>query len=181
MWRKRKQSDFRAEIDAHLELEVDCLREEGLDPAQARTSAQRAFGNRTAAEERFYESGRWMFLEHRLRDIRLGARVLAKDPRFSILAILGLALGIGVSSAIFTLIHASIQVNEVRDPDSFVGLTRVVQGRAQGAFSYPEYRHYRERAASFREMTAVSGRYRFLVGGISAGEPEEVQGRFVSG
>src|SRR5262245_15766557 len=152
MWRKRKQPDFRAEIDAHLELEADRLREEGHDPAEAKAAALRAFGNRTAVEERFYESRRWMFLEHRLRDIRFAARVLAKDPWFTLLAILGLALGIGVSSGIFALIHASIQVNEVRDPDSFVGITRLVHGRAQGDFSYPEYRHYRDRASSLRDV-----------------------------
>ena len=53
MWRKRKQQDFQAEIEAHLQLEADQLRAEGKPPAEAMANARRAFGNRTIAEERF--------------------------------------------------------------------------------------------------------------------------------
>ena len=102
MWGKRKRGDFREEIEAHLQLEAEQLRAEGLSPGEAEAAARRAFGNRTRAEERFYESGRWMFWEHLWRDIRFAVRVLAKDRRFSTLAVLGLALGIGVSTAIFS-------------------------------------------------------------------------------
>jgi len=57
-WRKRKQSDFVAEIEAHLELETEQLKEQGLSEEAARAAARRAFGNVTRAQERFYESGR---------------------------------------------------------------------------------------------------------------------------
>ena len=181
MWGKRKRSDFRAEIEAHLRMEADQLQAEGLNPAEAETAAQRAFGNRTRAEERFYESGRWMVWDHLVRDLRFAMRMLAKDPLFSILAVLGLALGIAVSTTIFTLIDASLQANEVRqDANSYVGLTRVINGRAQGEFSYAEYEYYRDRATVFRAVTALSGRERFMMGQTSGGEAEEVQGRFNS-
>src|SRR5579863_1124302 len=104
MWWKRKQQDFRDEIEAHIALEADELRSEGVAPAEAQATAHRAFGNRTAAQERFYESSRWMLLSHLIRDIRFAARILIKDRRFSSLAVLGLALGIGVSTAIVSLI-----------------------------------------------------------------------------
>jgi predicted permease len=181
MWGKRKDADFQAEIQAHLQLEADRLRAEGLTPAQAEAAARKAFGNTTAAEERFYESARWMFWDNLVRDIRYAVRVLAKDPRFSLLAILGLALGIAVSTSIFTLIRASLQVDQVpRDPASYVGLTRVINGRAIGGFSYAEYAAYRDRATTFRAVTASSGREHFLMGQTSAAEAEEVQGRFAS-
>ena len=57
-WRKRKPSDFSAEIEAHLELEAQQLQEQGLSEEEARAAARRAFGNVTRARERFYESGR---------------------------------------------------------------------------------------------------------------------------
>jgi hypothetical protein len=178
MWGKRRRSDFGAEIEAHLQLEADRLREEGLSPAEAVEAARRAFGNRTRAEERFYESGRWMFWDYLARDLRFAVRTLAKDPRFSILAVLGLAMGIAVSTAIFTLINASLQANEVQqDVNSYVGLTRVINGRASGDFSYPEYCEFRDRATTLRAVTAVSGRERFLMGQISGGEAEEVAER----
>src|SRR5437016_14599595 len=133
MWGKRKHPDFQAEIEAHLQMEADQLQAEGLTPVEAQARARRAFGNRSQVEERFYESGRWMFWDHVVRDIRFAARVLAKDRSFSVLAVLGLALGIGVSTAIFTLIHASVQVNQApQDPNSYVGLNRVINGRAIG-------------------------------------------------
>lgn len=53
---KRRPSDFGREIEAHLQFETECLREEGLTEAEARAAARRAFGNVTEAEERFYES-----------------------------------------------------------------------------------------------------------------------------
>src|SRR6185503_8186583 len=103
MWWKRRQRDFKAEIDAHLQLEADELRAEGLPAAEAWYAAARTFGPRTAVEERFYESSRWMWAEFFLRDVRFAARVLLRDARFSALAVLGLALGIGISTAIFAV------------------------------------------------------------------------------
>lgn len=57
--RHRKPSDFGAEIDAHLQLEVDRLREQGLSEAEARAAARCNFGNLTSAQERFYELRRY--------------------------------------------------------------------------------------------------------------------------
>ena len=182
MWGKRKPADFQAEIEAHLQLEADQLKADGLNPREADAAARRAFGNRTRAEEQFYESGRWMLWDHLARDLRFALRMLAKDPRFSTLAILGLALGIAVSTAIFTLIHASVQVNEVRqDPNSYVGLTRMINGRAHGNFTYAEYGYFRDHATTLRAVAAESGREQFLMGPISGGEAEEAQGRFETG
>src|ERR1700694_4243267 len=125
MWRRRKQQDFKAEIEAHLQLEADELRSEGLAPAPSNAAARRAFGNRTSAEERFYQSSRVMFFDNLLRDVRFAARVLAKDARFSGLAVLGLGLGLGVSTAIFALITAGARSSDdaaVQDPAAYVGL-----------------------------------------------------------
>ena len=59
-WRKRKTSDFRDEIESHLQTEIERLREQGLSEEDARAAARRAFGNVTQAQERFYESHRWL-------------------------------------------------------------------------------------------------------------------------
>jgi hypothetical protein len=59
--RKRRQDDFKAEIAAHIEIETERLKEQGLSEPDARAAARRAFGNVTRAEERFYESSRWLW------------------------------------------------------------------------------------------------------------------------
>src|SRR2546426_4585144 len=182
---KRRQQDFNAEIEAHLQLEAERLRAEGLSPAEALAAACRTFGNRTAAEERFYESGRWMFWDHLVRDLRFAGRVLKKDARFSALAVLGLALGIGGSTAIFALINAVVRFHDdasVQDRSSYVGVDSRVRGTDKYMpLSYIDYRYYQDHATAFRIMNAQSSRFRFILGPYSSGntrsDAEEVQGR----
>lgn len=78
--RKRKLEDFSAEIEAYLQLEIGRLQEQGLSEEDARAAARRAFGNITQANEYFYESGRWLWLDHFFQDVRFGLRMLARSP-----------------------------------------------------------------------------------------------------
>jgi hypothetical protein len=175
--RKRSQSDFQAKIQAHLQLEADQLQADGMGRIEAEAAARRRFGNRTSAEERLYESGRRLWWGHLARDLRFAARMLTKDRRFSTLAILGLALGIGISTAIFTLIDASVHVNRIpQDPKSYVGITRIVEGRVRGDFAYFEFACFRDRATTLRMVSAESGRHQFVLISPSSGEAQEAQG-----
>jgi len=70
----RKPDDFSDEIRAHVEFEADRLRGEGLSPEEARARARRSFGNLTGAEERFYESSRWTWLDLLGQNVRFGLR-----------------------------------------------------------------------------------------------------------
>jgi predicted permease len=136
-WRKRKQSDFTAEIEAHLELETERLREQGLSEEEARRAARRAFGNVTQTEERFYESGRWLWWDHLVQ----GLRMLVKNPGFTAVAVLTLALGIGVNTALFSLLHdTTLELLPISHPQELVQLTWLQRGNLGSNFNWPDFR-----------------------------------------
>lgn len=146
-WRKRKQSDFEEEVQAHLALEVDRLESEGLSREEAEAAARRQFGNVAQTQERFYESSRWLWLEHVKRDVLYALRVLSRSPGFAVVAILSLALGIGVNALVFSVVNALVlRPLPIDRPDQVVF---VAGSHHHPGHSFPNYRDLRDRNQTF--------------------------------
>jgi predicted permease len=107
-----------------------------------------------------------------LQDVRYGLRMLARSPGFTLVAVVSLALGIGVNTAVFSLFNAVL----IRQLPVVKGQGRLVWLRAPS--SYPDYLDYREQAQSFEGMAAATGTREFSL--TRGGEPELVRGEFVT-
>jgi putative ABC transport system permease protein len=185
MFRQRRLSDFSAEIQSHIEMETDRLRAQGMDPAQARATALREFGNRAVCEERFFESSPSAILETLLRDLRYAARVLRKNPAFTLVAVLSLALGIGANTAIFQLVDAvRLRMLPVKDPQELVQVRLTSMQKVRGsrlksdALTAPIWDEIRDRQQALSGIFAW-GSMRVDIG--SSGETREIEGMVVSG
>jgi predicted permease len=174
---KRKASDFSAEIEAHLQHESERLGELGLNEDEARATARRGFGNVMQAEERFYESSRWLWWDHLRQDVRFGLRLLANDPGFTAVAVLTLALGIGANTAIFSAVHTLLlRPLPVKDIDHIVFSVAMREGYDPFGTSLLEYEAFQKRSHSFSSMGLALQQSFNLV---EHGEPERIQGATV--
>jgi putative ABC transport system permease protein len=121
--RRRLHRELAEEIQAHLEEKVEDLMERGLSRAEAVSAARRAFGNVTAIEERGREVWGWPFVETCWADVRYACRRLRLSPAFALVSVLSIALGIGATTTIFSVIHAVlISPYPYRDADRLVHL-----------------------------------------------------------
>jgi predicted permease len=177
--RRRKLDDFSAEIQAHLKLEAERLQEQGLSYEEARAAAHRAFGNVTKAQERFYESGRWLWWDHSWLDLRFALRMFRKSPGFTTIAVLTLALGIGANTAIFSIIDAVLlRPLPYEDSSRLVMIWQSDAAHRQtGAWfdTYSEFEEWAQHSASFEKMAAFTWvDVRFVV--YLRGMPERIVG-----
>jgi predicted permease len=139
--RDRFDRELDEEMRFHIEMKTRENLEAGASPEEAHYAARRTFGNMTLLREVSRDMWGFTSLESLLRDFRYSARTLRKSPGFTLVAIVSLALGIGVNTAIFNLFNeVFLKDLSARDPGR---LLRIEAGRA-GQMSYPNYRDLQE-------------------------------------
>ncbi len=124
---RRAEARLREEIRTHLDFLVDEHLRRGLPPDQARAAARRDFGGQAGAEEAWRDARGWPGLDAALRDFRHAGRMMAKTPGFAAVAVFTLAVGIGASTAIFSVADATL-LNPLPfpHPDRLVTVNEIV-------------------------------------------------------
>ena len=157
-WPSKKREDLERELQSDLELEEEEQRVSGLSQEDARYAARRAFGNVTLIREQAREAWGWVRLESFVQDVRYALRQLSRNPGFTAICILTLALGIGATTAIFSVVD-SLLLRPLQYPNAprivRIWMTFQPRGMMEIPSSEPEFLEYRE-SQSFAHVAAFS-------------------------
>ena len=185
--RDRVEHELDAEVGSYVDLLTEEKVRDGMAPAEARRAARIELGGVEQVKEEVREVRMGAWFETLLQDLRYGVRMLGRNPGFTTVAILTLALGIGANTAIFSLTdQVLLRMLPIQRPEELVILRAPgpnpgrTDSDSDGAtsFSYPQYRDLRDRNPVF---TGLLARYVIPVNLSGQGGTERAIGELVSG
>jgi putative ABC transport system permease protein len=177
--RENREKDLDRELKDHLELDAETKMDGGMRADEARYAAQRDFGNTAMVKEVTREMWAWNFLARFLQDVKYGLRLIGRNPGFTAVAILTLALGIGANTAIFSIVNA-VFLRPLPFPDSdrvFV-VARSNNRIGGNSISYPIYLAWKEQQGLFDSLGLATYQGNPTVAGH--GDPERVPAYAIS-
>ena len=166
------EADLAREIDAHLALLEDEYLRQGMTPEDARRAARLAYGGVEQAKQRHRDERTFPGLSQIPQDIRYTLRQLSRSPGFTVTAVLMLALGIGATTAIFSIVEGVLlRPLPFPDPDQLVTLGDVLEGShcascTHSSVTAPDIRNYMRDTQSFSHLGGYRGRLFELSGTV---------------
>lgn len=178
MSRNKRDQELKEELEAHIRMAAQGRMDRGESPADAEARARRELGNMALIEEVTRETWGGASLRRFLQDIRYGIRVLRRNPTFATVAIFTLALGIGASTAIFSVVYGVLlRPLPYHNPRQIVRVWEVDSKGNRVSFSDANFADIRAQNRSFHKLAE----YTFGVEAISGGaEPQRVPMAYVS-
>jgi macrolide transport system ATP-binding/permease protein len=175
--RRRFESEMEEELRFHLDMKAQDGVEAGLSEEEARYRTLRQFGNTSKIREQSREVWILAALETLAQDLRFAVRMLRKSPTFTAMSLLGLGLGIGLSTTVFAIVNASLlrPLRQTKDPATCVFITK---SNNEG-FSFSDYTYFRDHNTVLAALGGNSGRVKLIANLQPSGEPEEIGGRLI--
>jgi len=171
--RNRRQEQLEQELQGHVQMAIRDRVERGESRAQAEQNARREFGNVALVQQVTRDQRALLWLEDLLQDLRYASRMLRKNPGFTWVAVLTLALGIGANTAIFSVIDAVIlHPLPFASPDRLVSINGTFPQSDEAAVSPPDFVDYRAANRTFEQFAAVG--YRSGPSNLSGEKAEQV-------
>jgi len=166
------------ELQFHRQSQIEAYARQGLSPEEARRRLGLEFGGLDQMKDQCRDARGISILDHLLRDTRYGLRTLRKTPSFSVVAALTLALGIGVNTAIFSVVYGVLlRPLPFADPSALIVMHETTPRVGAVSVSYPNFLDWRTGSRSFSAMAAVCD-LDVNLGGVS--QPEAIQIQAVS-
>ncbi len=163
--RRREDRELDRELQSHLEEKAGEFMDSGMPQHEAFEKARREFGNVALLRQESRDAWGWTRLETLLQDLRYSVRMLRRNPGFAVVAVLSLAVGIGVNATMFSLADAVLlRPLSVAQPGAVVTINSHSPANPAGNLSYRDYVDFRNRSHSFTGLVA----YTFSNFGFSA-------------
>src|SRR5258705_13877075 len=154
MFRRSSDEELAAEIESHVQLHIEDGLRRGMTAQEARREALMKLGGVTQTQESYRQRRGLPVLETFLKDLRFAARMLRKNPGFTAVAVLVMALGTGANTAMFSVVNAVLlKPLAFSDPDRVVSLSSLWKRRGgHGEGSAPAFRDWRDQSTAFSSL-----------------------------